>query len=85
MVYLQIEKGLPIYGDAVDIEPNYFGEPRRGDVIIFRYTNGKAHTAFIEEVYNGVYRISEDNYYEGKHSQREILFTNSDIYGFWRE
>ena len=84
MIYLQVEKGLPIYGDAISVEPNYFGTAERGDVIIFRYSNGEAHTAFNEETYNGVYFISEDNFYAGEHSTRIIDIDNPDIYGVWR-
>ncbi len=85
MVYLQTEKGIDISGNAIDIEPNYFGEPQRGDVIIFRYPNGKAHTAFLEEVYNEVYWISEWNYFPAEKSERRIPFELNSIYGIYRD
>ncbi len=84
VVYLQ-NKGIDISGNAINLEPNYFGEPQRGDVIIFRYPNGKAHTAFLEEVYNEVYWVSEWNYFSGEKSERRIPFELNSIYGIWRD
>lgn len=79
MVYLQ-NKGLPIKGNAEDIEVNLFQLPVRGDVVLFKY----GHAAFVEEVYSEYLFISEWNYYEGKYSERLVPVYSKDIKGYWR-
>ena len=85
VTYIREQKGVDIRGDAKYLVPNYFGEPARGDVILFKYSNGVWHVAYIEEVYNGVYYVSEANYHAGKEGNRLINFDDPDIVGFIRK
>lgn len=85
VLYLRSQKGLNIFGDAITQKPTHTKNPKRGDVIIFRYTNGQAHVAFIEGILpSGLIYISEWNYYEGEYSERSIDPTDPSIYGFIR-
>lgn len=84
MVYLQTVKGYShITGDAIDLIPTHFKNPKSGDVIIFHYPT-VGHAAYIEAVMPKAYYISEWNYYEGEYSERVIMKNDPHIHGFIR-
>jgi hypothetical protein len=84
VTYIREQRDVDIRGDAENLVPNYFGVPEKGDVILFKYPNGVSHVSFIEEVFNGVWWVSEANFKRGKRTERIIQFDDSAIIGFIR-
>lgn len=70
---------LPLL-DAKDIKPN--GEPQVGGAALFRYSNGVDHVAYITELLDIGFRISEANYVPCATSTRIIEWNNRFIRGF---
>jgi len=82
IIYLQL-KGHGVSGDAKDLQPNYFGVPHKGDLALFKYSNGVYHAAYVEAVFpSGAFYISEANYRAGKYTERTIFPDDSFLRGF---
>ena len=89
VVYLQ-EQGVELYGDAIDLNPNYFGSPERGDVVLLHYPDKEnpgdiiGHAALVEASYPGGMWVSEDNFRKCQHTQRLVKWDDPYIYGYVR-
>ena len=83
MRYLTQVKGLEIWGDAINVQPNVSG-PITGGVVLFHYPNGVGHASYIDAILlNNSLLVSEWNYYEGEYSQRVIRLDDPAIYGYF--
>ena len=70
---------LPLL-DAKDIQPN--GEPQVGGAVLFRYSNGVDHVAYITKLLDIGFKIDEANYVPCATSTRIIEWNNRFIRGF---
>ena len=83
VIYLRENKGLPVSGNAVDFQPNYFGVPHRGDIAIFKYSNGTSHVGFVEYPFpSGNFYVSEANFKPGEYSERVVMLDDPFLVGF---
>lgn len=82
MVHLR-NMGIVISGyDAIDLVPNSFVGPFKGDVAIFNYPNGTAHAGYVLESYLSSFKMSQCNYTPGVCDTVIIQKDNPDLIGF---
>ncbi len=82
ILYLRA-KGHGVSGDARDLQPNYFGVPHKGDIALFKYSNGIFHASYVEAVFpSGAFYVSEANYRAGKYTERTIMADDPFLRGF---
>ena len=88
IAYLR-EQGIEIRGDAMQIQPNWGGDPEPGFVVLFKYHDKNTgervgHAALIRAVFPGGLWIEESNFTHCTATQRLIAWTDPHIRGIFR-
>lgn len=87
ILYLRHTLGVPIRGNAENIEPN--GTPTVGGLILFEYTSSTSsgaisHAAFISAFVPQGYLVKEANFSPCVSATRVVKYNDPAIRGFWK-